>query len=491
MKRHALIFPVIFCLAALAGTTARGQGPGGEKATATSEVQRLNRAPVSKEVLRVKLPRPRETKLTNGLTVLVLEQHKLPTVAFTLWVKTGALADPKELPGLAKATAEMLREGTTHRSSAQLAAEVDGLGATLAASAAFGADASTISASGLSESTDRLLELMSDIVLNPTFPPDEFAIYQRRQVAQVEQMRSRPAFLAQERFQKVLYGDFAAAVVSATPESLKAMTPAQLKDFHDRYYVPNNALLGVVGDVQFDQVVAMIQKAFAGWQSHPVAQPDLGRLSPPAPAKITLVDRPDSVQTSILAGDLALRRADPDFIPLTVMNRVLGGGASARLFLNLREKHGYTYGAYSSFTSDIYPGAWRANSEVRNAVTDGSMHELMEELKRIRMEPVPEAELDEARRALVASFAISLEQPATLLNFWMTADYFRLPQDYWDRYPEQVAKVSPAVVQQMAKKYVDLDHLQIVTVGDGKLIKEILNKYGPVEVYDANGKRME
>ena len=491
MKRIALIFFVTFCLVDLTGTTARAQGPGGEKGTAVSEVQRLNRAPVSKEVLRVKLPRPRETKLANGLTVLVLEQHKLPTVAFTLWVKTGALADPKGLQGLAKATAEMLREGTTHRTSAQLAADVDGLGASLMASAGFGADTSTVSASGLSESMDRLLELMSDVVLDPTFPADEFAKYQKRQLAQVEQERSQPSFLAQERFHKVLYGDFAASIVSATPESIKAMTTAQLKDFHERYYVPNNAMLGVVGDVQFDQVVSLVQKSFGGWKSHPVAPPDLGKISPPAPTKITLVDRPDSVQTNILAGDFAVRRADPDYVPLTVMNRVLGGGPSARLFLNLREKHGYTYGAYSNFTSDIYPGAWRANTEVRNAVTDGSMHELMEEFKRIRTEKAPESELDEARRSIVAGFALSLEQPAALLNFWMTANYFRLPQDYWDRYPEQVAKVSPEAVEQAAKKYVDLEHLQFVCVGDGKQIKDILKKYGPVEVYDADGKRLE
>ena len=489
MKRSSWILFVAICLAAL--TSARAQAPGGDRGTAASEVQRLNRAPVNKEVLRVKLPKPRQIKLANGLTVLVLEQHKLPTVAFTLWVETGALADPKDLPGLAKATAEMLREGTAHRSSAQLASDVDGLGASLGASADFGADTSTISASGLSESVDRLLELMSDVVLNPTFPPDEFSIYQKRQLAQVEQMRSRSAFLAQERLHQVLYGDFAAAVVTATPQSLKTMSPAQLKDFHDRYYVPNNALLGVVGDVQFDQVVSLIQKHFGAWKSHPVAPPDLGKISPPAASKVTLVDRPDSVQTNILAGEIALRRADPDFIPLTVMNRVVGGGASARLFLNLREKHGYTYGAYSSFTSDIYPGVWRANTEVRNAVTDGSLHELMEEFKRIRTEPVPETELAEARGAIVASFALSLEQPSTLLNFWMTADYYRLPQDYWDRYPEQVAKVSSEVVQRAAKKYVDLDHLQIVCVGDGKQIKEALKKYGPLEVYDADGKRLE
>jgi predicted Zn-dependent peptidase len=491
MKRMALVLFVTFCLVNFAGPTARAQGPGGGKGMATSEVQRLNRAPVSKEVLRVKLPRPRETKLANGLTVLVLEQHKLPTVAFTLWVKTGALADPKDLPGLAKTTAEMLREGTAHRTSAQLAADVDGLGASLMASAGFGADTSTVGASGLSESVERLLELMSDVVLNPTFPADEFAKYQRRQLAHLEQERAEPSFLAEERFYKVLYGDFAASIVSATPDSLKRMTPAQLKDFHDRYYVPNNALLGVVGDVQFDQIVSLIQKSFGDWKSHSVASPDLGRISPPAPTKITLVDRPDSVQTNILAGDFAVRRADPDYIPLTVMNRVLGGGPSARLFLNLREKHGYTYGAYSYFSSDIYPGAWRAGTEVRNAVTDGSLHELMEEFKRIRTEPVPESELDEARRSIVARFALSLEQPGTLLTFWMTVNYFRLAPDYWDRYPEEVAKVSPAVVQQAAKKYVDLDHLQFVCVGDGKQIKDTLKKYGPLEVYDADGKRLE
>jgi len=491
MKRIAMIFVVAFCLVGFTGTTAGAQGAGEEKGMATSEVQRLNRAPVSKEVLRVKLPRPQETKLANGLTVLVLEQHKLPTLAFTLWVKTGALADPKDLLGLAKTTAEMLREGTTHRSSAQLAADVDGLGASLMASAEFGADTSTISASGLSESADRLLELMSDVVLNPTFPPDEFAKYQKRQLAHLEEERSDPEFLAEERFYKVLYGDFAASIVSATPDSLKRMTPAQLKDFHDRYYVPNNALLGVVGDVQFDQIVSLIQKSLGGWKSHPVTPPELGKISPPAPTKVTLVDRPDSVQTNILAGDFAVRRADPDYIPLTVMNRVLGGGPSARLFLNLREKHGYTYGAYSSFSSDIYPGVWWASTEVRNAVTDESLHELMEEFKRIRTEPVPESELDEARRSLVASFALSLERPATLLGFWMTVNYYRLPEDYWDRYPEEVAKVSPAVVRQAAKKYVDLDHLQFVCVGAGKQIKDILKKYGPLELYDADGKRLE
>jgi len=491
MKRMASILIVACCLVTLAGRIAPAQGPGGDKSTAVSAVQRLNRAPVNKEVLRVNLPRPRETKLANGLTVLVLEQHKLPTVAFVLWVKTRALADPKNMPGLAKATAEMLREGTSHRSSAALAADVDNLGATLAASAGFGSGISTVRASGLSASTDRLLELMGDVVLNPTFPADEFAKYQKRQLAQVEQERSDPGFLAEERFHKVLYGDFAASIISPTPESIKGMTTAELRDFHHRYYVPNNAILGVVGDVRFDQIIPQIKEFLGGWEGHTLVATDSGKVPPPAPSKVILVDRPGSVQTNIIAGDFALRRADPDYAILTVMNRVLGGGPSARLFLNLREEHGYTYGAYSYFTSDLYPGAWMATTEVRNAVTDGSMHELMAEFKRIRTERVPDSELDDARRSIIAGFALSLEQPAGLLSLWMTANYFHLPEDYWDRYPDEIAKVSPEAVEQAARKYVDLDRLQFVCVGDAKEIKGVLKKYGPVEVYDAEGKRVE
>jgi len=272
---------------------------------------------------------------------------------------------------------------------------------------------------------------------------------------------------------------------------LKALTPEKLKEFHDQYYAPNNAILGVAGDVQYDQILSLIEKSFGGWQNRATNAPSLGELPPPAPIGIALVDRPGSVQTNILAGDYALRRADPDYIPLTVMNRIVGGGPSARLFLNLRENKGYTYGAYSSFTAETFPGVWSANTEVRNAVTDGSMHELMYEFKRIRSEKVPAPELDEARHSLIARFALSLEQPAALLNSWMTVNYYGLPDDYWDRYPEEVAKVTPEVVQQAAMKYLDLDHIQFVCVGDGKQIKDVLKKYGPVEVYNTDGKRLE
>jgi len=490
--RHRLLGTVFAILVMTSlPMNAGGQAPGAGKVASAKTVERKNRAPVSKEILRIKLPRPKEVKLPNGLAVLVLEQHKLPTVNLALWVKTGALADPSDLPGLAKFTAEMLREGTTHRTSAQFAAEVDELGAVVAASADFGASISTVTASGLVDDLNRILELMSDMVLNPTFPGEELEKFKARQLAQLEQARSSPGFLSREKFLQALYRNFPAAVYAPTPDSVQRVTSEHLQQFHAQHYLPNNSMLGVVGDVQFDQIIALIQKHFGEWKSRPVTPPALGTVPPPAASRIYIVDRANSVQTNIVVGNYALRRADPDFVPLTVMNRILGGGPTGRLFLNLREEKGFTYGAYSSFSSDIYPGAWSASTEVRTEVTDAALREMMAEFKRMRDSRVPAAELDEARRAIVASFALSLEQPATLLNNWLTVKYYNLPENYWDRYPEEVARVTQEDVTLAARRYVDLEHLQIVCVGNGRQLKEALKKYGPVEVYDTEGKRIE
>lgn len=190
-------------------------------------------------------------------------------------------------------------------------------------------------------------------------------------------------------------------------------------------------------------------------------------------------------------GGLSLRRSDPDYIPLAVMNRILGGSASSRLFANLREDKGYTYGAYSRVSSELFPGVLAANTEVRNPVTDGSLHELMYELKRIRDEKVPAAELEDAKRAIVSNFALSLENPQGIISSWMTVKYYGLPENYWDTYSDEVAKVDAATVQKIAARYIDLDHLQIVVVGDAKEVRGAVNKYGTVSVLDADGKPEE
>jgi predicted Zn-dependent peptidase len=490
MQKQILRFLVALALST-ALISAQQPQSAGEHEQLPSHVQRLNRVPVNQEILKVKLPHPKEVRLPNGLTLLVLEQHKLPTLSITLWIKSGALSDPKDMPGLASFTADSLRDGTTKRSSTQIAAELDEIGATFNGFAGFGSNFTSLNASGLSESVDKLMDLMSDMVLNPSFPADELEKYVRREKTVLVQQRTDPGFLARERFNRAVYGDFPAAILSPTSESLQKATPALLKEFHQAHYAPNNAIMGIAGDINVEQATALVKKYFGQWKNHPVPNPPATSVAAVGPAKIFLVDRPGSVQSNILAGGLSLRRGDPDEIPLTVANRVLGGGSAARLFMNLREEKGYTYGAYSRVSSSLYPGTFAANTEVRNPVTDGSLHELMYEFKRLRDEKVPQSELDDAKRSIVSSFALSLENPQAVVVRWMDAKYYGLPADYWDHYSDEIAKVDADTVQRMAKKYIDLDHLQVVVVGSAKDVREAVGKYGTVQVFDTDGKPVE
>lgn len=461
---------------------------GQDKSTSVSKVERLNRAPVNKDVLRVQLPRPTNAKLPNGLTLILLEDHKLPTVAFTMWIRPGQMADPNDAPGLASFTADMLNEGTERRTSSQIANEVDSLGATLNADARFGASYTTVSASGLINGTSQLLDLMADIVLHPTFPESELAKYKQRQSAATEERLANPAFLGQQAFRRVLYENPPLSVAWPTKESIEKVSQADLKRFHDQHYVPGNTILGVTGDFNASEMRALVEKYFGAWSGK--AEPAISfptAVKPPA-AKITLVDRPNSVQTYIIGGTRTVRRTDPDYYALTVMNQVVGGGAQARLFLDLREEHSLTYGAYSRFNADIYPGDWFGYSPVRTQVTGEAMSRFEFEFKRINDEPVPASELDDAHRTIIAGFALSLEQPATVLGGWLTVQQFDLPMDYWDKYADHIAAVDAASVQAAAKKYVDLNHMQWVCVGDRAKIQDALAKYGPVAIVDVTGK---
>jgi zinc protease len=451
-----------------------------------------NRAPVSKEVLKVKLPRAVESKLENGLTVLVLEDHRMPTISMTLDIRgAGGIFEPAAMTGLAAATAQMLREGTATRTAKEIAETVDRLAAGIGASSSQGSLQTTMNFSGLTENFDRWFPLAVDILLHPSFPADEWNKLKQRQLIGLRQQRTSPAFLSRERFSKAIYGSHPASIVSATPATLEAITPEALKQWHLERYAPQNAILGIVGDVTPAQILPKLRDAFAAWKKS-----DLKAEAPPSPApakeiRVLVVNRPSSVQTNLEMGNLALDRRSPDYVALTVMNQVLGGGSTARLFNNLREDKGYTYGAYSSITAGEFAGPWIASSEVRTDVTEGAMREFFNEFRRMRDEKVPAAELEEKKRAVVARFALSLESPATLLNYAITRRIYGLPDDYWDTYPAQISAITPDEVQRVARKYLNLDEIQIVAVGDATRIKTVMEKYGKVTVFDLNGKAME
>ncbi|HWD00439.1 MAG TPA: pitrilysin family protein [Candidatus Sulfopaludibacter sp.] len=479
------------CLIPVAFLAAWAQTPPMPQPAASKAAKEAfkNKAPVSKDVLKVKLPNAVEMHLDNGLTVLILENHRLPQVSITMQIRgSGGLFDPSGMTGLAGVTAQMMREGTATRSSKQIAEESDRLAASVGASASTDSQFGDVFMSGLTDNFNDWFALGTDILLHPSFPADEWTKLKQRQLVALRQQRTSPTFLAAERFSKAVYGEFPAATVSPTAASVEAITPDAMKKFWAEHYVPQNAIVGVVGDVTPAEIMAKLKAALGGWKKTEWTPKLPADPTPAAGPRVLLVNRPGSVQTNLLMGNIAINRTSPDYPAFVVMNQVLGAGSTARLFNNLREDKGYTYGAYSSFTSSVFPGPWRANAEVRTDVTEGSMREFFNEFRRIREEKVPAAELEEKKRAVVAGFAMSLESPSTLLNLALTRKAYGLPLDYWDTYPAKIAAVTSEEVQRVAAKYLSLDNIQIVAVGDAAKIKSVLEKYGKITVFDTDGK---
>jgi predicted Zn-dependent peptidase len=485
----ATLIALAFLVQPNARILGQGQGAGQDKGTSRSKVERKNRAPVSKDVLQVKLRKPIETTLENGLTVLILEDHRLPLASVQLNITgAGPILEPRETAGLANITAQMLREGTKTRNSRQIAEDVEKLGATLTAASGFGSAAATLNASGLSDNFDQWFGLMTDILLNPTFPADEFAKLKARLKTNLINQRTQPNFLADERFRRAVYGNHPAATNATTPQILDSLTPEMLAAWHRDHYAPQNSILGIAGDVNAAQLIPKLKQWFAGWKRTDYKESLPPNPTPATTGKIFLIDRPNSVQSTITMGNIAIDRRHPDYFAVNVMNSIVGASGSARLFLNLREEKGYTYGVYSNFVALKYPGPWSAGGDVRTEVTEGAMTEFLKELNRIRDEKVGTDELEEQKRSIVASFALSLESPAQLLNYAITRKIYNLPDDYWDTYPAKIMAITADDVQRVARLYVNPQTQQVVVVGDAKKIKSVLEKFGHVEVYDADGK---
>ncbi|MGI8743955.1 MAG: M16 family metallopeptidase [Bryobacteraceae bacterium] len=447
-----LLFPIF----ALAQAPPPDTAPGA-KAAPMSKIDRKRKAPVSNDVLRVHLPKAKEMTLDDGLKILLIEDHRMPTVTVSLVIPgAGGIYDPPDMPGLASFTATMLKEGTTTRNSKQIAEQLDRLGASLFTSAGFNSRSASINISGLSDNMPEWMALAADIILNPTFPADELAKLKQRQKAQLQQQRSSPSFLVNERFSKAVFGDHPAARTAPTLASIEATTPEMLQKWHKERYVPQNAILGVAGDITADALMKQLAN-LKSWERTDFKVAPIAATKPVAAKKIYIVDRPGSVQTEVYLGNIAVSRTDPDYIPMTVMNRIIGGGPAARFFINLREEKGYTYGAYSRLDAGQWAGPWIAFASMRTDATEGAMTEFLKEIRRIREEPVPESELEEDKRSVVASFALSLESPAELLSYAMTQKLYGLPADYWDTYPSKLTQVTAEQVQTEARKYLDPD----------------------------------
>src|SRR5450759_51152 len=467
-----------FFLSIVLAALASAQMPQGQPQSVAGVV-RLNRAPVSKEVLKVKLPRPVERQLSNGMKLLVVESHRVPTITLRMNMPSGDLRDSAGLPGVSDATAALIRLGTKTRSAKDIADAVAELGASLSFGSSQGE--STIFLSSMTENFDAALALLADVLLNPTFPQDELDKYKTRLRTQLEQAKSSPGFPANDLLMKLLYPDDSRRYTHPTVESLSKITRESLLEHYKTYYVPSGEWAGVSGDISPRDAVAKLDKVLGAWKGGPVAHVTMKFPEPLSDKKVYLIPRPNSVQTLLMVANHAIDRKSPDYIECQVMNRVLGSGPSSRLFRIIREEKGYTYGIGSGFSATRYLNHFTASTSVRTEVTEPALAELLAQFGDIRNRAVPAGELADAKSAIVAGFVLGLESSSQVLSRWMEQRMDGLPEDYWDTYTAKVMAVNAEGVQRVAKKYVPLDNIRIIAVGDASKIAELLKKFGPVE----------
>jgi zinc protease len=450
----------------------------------------LKQQPAPLPARPIKLPTAYETILPNGLAVIVVEDSRLPLISYRLAFRTGDAHDPPQLPGLMDMMTGLLAEGTQSRTSREIADEVARLGATLQAGA--NSDYTTVGASSLTIFGDQVLELLADVALRPVFPQGEVDLAKQNTKESLKQQRAQPSFLAGEMVARVMFGDHPYHVTAPSPESVDATTRERLVEFHRSTFVPNNAVLFVAGDVQQNSVLQQVEILFGGWAPGNVAVDDF-----PAPPLRTsraayIVDRPGSAQANIVIANAGITRTSDDYFPLLLMHTVLGANASSRLFMNLREEKGYTYGAYSSLDARRTAGTFRSTAEVRTPVTGDSLKEFFYELSRIRNEPVSEKEIADAKSYLTGVFPLRLETQEGLVDQLLQIKMFGLPQDYLETYRREIQAVTIEQVQEVARKLVKPDEAAIIIVGDGAQLLEQVKPYAQdLEFYNTAGKRKD
>jgi zinc protease len=430
------------------------------------------------------LPSIQKQKLSNGLPVWIVELHEVPVAQVNLVVFSGTANDPPGKYGAASLTAAMLEQGAGSRSALEIADAVDYLGADLGA-----ATTSDLTAVRLHVPVTRLadaLPIMADVALRPTFPKDELERQRAQRLTSLLQGRDDPPTIASVAFSRVLYGKGHryGTPQAGTAETIKTFTSEDLRGFYTATFRPENAVLLAVGDLTADKVLPLLEKSFGAWKGAGAAAPEKHPAIGEPPARtVYLIDKPGAAQTQIRIGRVGVARSTSDYFPIQVLNTILGGSFSSRLNINLREVHGYTYGAGSSFDMRAEAGPFSASAGVQTDKTSEALKEFFNELNAI-LKPVPAEELARAKNYVSLRFPSAFETTGDISRRLEEAVVYKLPDDYFARYVQNIQTVSAADVQRVAQKYIKPDHLAVVVVGDQKGIEPGIRalNLGPVKV---------
>ena len=440
---------------------------------------------------KVNVDEPETFDLDNGLQVMIVENHKLPRVAMSL-----RFDNPPHLEGakagVSSLTGDLLGTGTSNMAKDDFNEKVDFLGARLNFYSG-GANANT-----LSKYFPEVLQLMADGMVNAQFTQEEFDKSKARTIDGLKQSEKDVSYNARRVRSALAYGKDHPYGEFTTEETVNAVELADVKAYYSKWFSPKSAYLVIVGDVDEDEVKDLVKKNFANWKGNDIPKADMPAVSNVEKTEINFVDMPNAVQSEIaLVNTIDLKKKDDDYFPVLVANKILGGGGEARLFLNLREDKGYTYGAYSSTGNDKYASTFVASASVRNEVTDSSVVAFLDEVYKMRNEMVTDKELANAKAKITGDFVLSLEQPSTIAGFAMEIETEDLDDNFYEVYLEKIDEVTKEDVQRVAKKYFLADNSRIVIAGKGSDVLENLEKMNyngktlPINYYNRFGEKTE
>ncbi|HRE95909.1 MAG TPA: pitrilysin family protein [Flavobacteriales bacterium] len=450
-------FTALFCLTA-------------SESNAQSKLDRSVR-PKPGPAPKVQIGKIESFQLENGLKVFVVENHKLPKVSYSLMLNLDPMSEGN-IKGYSEMLGSLLGTATKNRTKDQINKESDFIGASLNTSS------TGIYGSSLKKHNEKLLELMSDILLNPVFNQDEMDKIKTQTLSGLQASKNTPESMAANVSGFLNYGKNHPYGEITTEETVKNISLDDCKSYYETYFKPNVAYLAIVGDITPDEAKKLAEKYFGGWRKGNVPQSPVPSVVFPKSTQLICVPRSNSVQSSVrITYPIDIKQSHPDALKIKVLNEILGGGSSARLFRNLRETYNLTYGAYSSISTDQHIGNFNAFAEVRTAGTDSSVNEFMKEIIRLRTEKVGQEELQGVINALTGKFAIGLEDPATIARFAINIDRYNLPKDYYENYLANLAKITADDVYEVAQKYLRPENAWIVVVGDRDKMPDLIARW--------------
>ncbi len=417
--------------------------------------------------------------LSNGVKVFIIEDHEQPTVSFSLLIPGGSSVQGAKA-GLADFMTTLLTKGTTTKTALEIAQKMDGIGASVGAGASV--DYFNVSGGGLTKYTDDILEMMADVLTNPTFPQEEFDKLLPQAIQGLESEKANSGSIAAALTRKALYGEYHPYSIKETKETLESIKIRDIKELYRTWMKPNNATMAVIGDVKADEIVAKLENAFKGWEKGFVPE-ILVPKAQPMPRGVYFVNRPGSVQSSVIVSTPAIPYADKDYDAADFAARIIGTGFGGRLFRTLRETHSYTYTPFGYMTGSKYVNRFACGADVRSSVTDSAIVVINEQLKDLCTNPPGEEELKRIKNFRVGTFLMAFESAGTMASLVQRADFMGISMDRYENYTNFITNLAPEKIRDVAAKYLNPKDEYIIVVGDPE-VKESLKKFGKIYEYD-------